>query len=277
MEVLTAIGNFVISVSFPAELFQLSKSLSVFQVFSGSPEYYFETDLVDSIEIPQGAISRRDYFFKEYHPFDFCLGNENYLLRINFFDKRALLTVLSEFSDKRLLLFNAFKWFLSLITIDNGGIPLHSSNVFRYNKALLFSGKSGAGKSTICQIISKNPQYEKGSDELNLILPYDSTAFAYSTPYLSFEGCVRTGGAPLKHLFFLRQSPENHLKRLEAKDKYWNILKNIYTIPANNAFAEKMYNNVQNISNLINCSELFFINNESILKFIEDWMNIKNV
>lgn len=273
MEMLTRIGNQIISISLPSSLVQLSNSFSYFQVPSGRIDYRFETKETDTLTVPLAAENRRDHYFKEYNQHEFYVGNDNFSLIINFQDCKAQVTIPSRFGNKNLLVFNAFKWFLSLLTIYNGGIPLHCSAVFINDKALLFSGRSGIGKSTICNILSRTQNWQRGSDELNLIFIQGSDAYGYPTPFLSFDGPVRTAGAQIKHLFFLGQSLNNEIKSTERNKKCWNLLKNVYTIPINDYMAEKMYNNVQEISKIVGCSDLNFINNDSIGKFLEDWIN----
>lgn len=278
MEVHTSIGPLRVTVSFPANYIELSRSLSLFETSFTDVEYFLEVREKNNLTFPANAISRRDHFFVEYSSCDLCFGNNHFSLRIDFVKKSAVLTVISDFGDKRLLLFNAFKWFLSLITIDNGGVPLHSSNMIRKNKALLFCGMSGSGKSTISSLLSIDRQtWQRGSDELNLVFIQDSELYAYATPYLSFDSELRKAGTPLEHLFFLNHSSRNYTQTLYGKEIYWNILKNIYTIPANDTMAEKMYNNVQLLSESMKCSTLHFINNQSIKQFIEDWMDNQDV
>lgn len=278
MDLNILIGPFKIRVSFPAGLIELSKSLSLFEINSTGADYFLETREEESLTIPPDAVCRRDYYFVQDGLSDLHYGNQNFSLRIDFVKKIAVLTVLAGFKDKRLLLFNGFKWFLSLITIDNGGIPLHCSNVIRNNKSLIFSGKSGAGKSTVSDLLSHNRQsWQRGSDEFNLIFKQGSEVYAYSTPYLSFNGELRISGALLVHLFFLKHSPRNSISALPKEKSYWNILKNVYTIPANEDMAQKMYKNVELITESLNCSELYFINDQSARVFIEDWMDALNV
>ncbi|NLL12465.1 MAG: hypothetical protein GX267_03575 [Fibrobacter sp.] len=273
MEVHISIGPLRVTISFPAGYIELSRSLSLFETSFSDVEYFLEVREKDNLIIPANAVSRRDHYFMEHSLCDLCFGNSHFSLRIDFVKKSAVLTVKSDFGDKRLLLFNAFKWFLSLITIDNGGVPLHSSNMIRNNKALLFCGMSGSGKSTISRLLSDRKTWQRGSDELNLVFFQDSEPYAYATPYFSFDSELRMSGASLKHLFFLRHSPRNHTQTLYGKEIYWNILKNIYTIPANDTMAEKMYNNVEFLSESVKCSTLYFINNQSVKQFIEDWMD----
>ncbi len=274
METHTLIGPLRITVSFPADIVELSRLLSLFETSFTGMQYFIEVRERNNLTIPADAICRRDHFFVEYNPSDLCFGNQHFFLRVDFVKKSAILTVESNFRDKGLLLFNAFKWFLSLITIDNGGVPLHSSNMIRNNKALLFCGMSGSGKSTISSLLSIDRQnWQRGSDELNLVFVQGSEIYVYATPYLSFDAEFRKSGTPLKHLFFLRHSPRNFTNSLQGKEIYWNILKNVYTIPANDCMAEKMYKNVQLLSESVKCSDLYFINNQSVNQFIEDWMD----
>jgi hypothetical protein len=61
-----------------------------------------------------------------------------------------------------------------------GGFLLHAAGIVHNNKAFIFFGKSGCGKSTIAKL---SAGYRILSDDLIGLLPSDNGVVAYSTPF----------------------------------------------------------------------------------------------
>lgn len=76
MEAHTSIGPLRITVSFPAALIEISRSLSLFEVSFTDTEYFLEVREKDNLTIPANAICRRDHFFVEHNPSDLSFGNQ---------------------------------------------------------------------------------------------------------------------------------------------------------------------------------------------------------
>ncbi|MBU49577.1 MAG: hypothetical protein CL920_12850 [Deltaproteobacteria bacterium] len=107
--------------------------------------------------------------------------------------------------------------------LRHDGLLLHASGVVSDNKAFIFAGASGAGKSTAAK---NSPHAQLLSDELVILRPNKRGTFqAYGTPF--YSTCGRLGeaiDAPLHNLFFLVQSPDNHIATMAPHMLYKQML-----------------------------------------------------
>lgn len=106
------------------------------------------------------------------------------------------------------------------------GMMLHASAVEYNGKAYLFSAPSGTGKSTHTQIW----QREFGSavkvfnDDKPALRYVDGKWFAYGTPWCGKDGININMKAPLAGICFLKQAPENRIRRLSNGEAAKNII-----------------------------------------------------
>lgn len=105
--------------------------------------------------------------------------------------------------------------------LDYGGFGLHSSAVALDNRAVLFSGPCGTGKSTHAGLW----QQAFGKDRAVIInddkpvLRLDNGAFyACGTPWSGKSTLNTNIRVPLGAIVFLRQAEENHIRRLDSKE-----------------------------------------------------------
>lgn len=85
---------------------------------------------------------------------------------------------------------NALRRIVSLLCAAHGGIVLHSACMVRDNRALLFYGKSGAGKSTIC---AHSGKFLVLNDDLTVVKKQNSRFMAWGMP--SVSGKQKSPGA----------------------------------------------------------------------------------
>lgn len=103
-----------------------------------------------------------------------------------------------------------------LLTEKDGGICIHSSSVYAGSKAILFVGNSGAGKSTICQLLP--PRFSQLTDDTTFIMHKRGW---YTSPLPIFEKkhpLKDRSNSPLyrvEAVFFLRQSKLNRITPLK--------------------------------------------------------------
>jgi len=123
----------------------------------------------------------------------------------------------------------------SLILAKRGGFLLHAASAICDGQAFLFSGVSGAGKTTMTRIAS--PEITLLTDEISYVRPMmDSqnvqsgarSYLAYGTP---FAGELAKPGentrAPIGGLFFLEKGPENRIDEMSSADAVRRLMRNI--------------------------------------------------
>jgi hypothetical protein len=114
----------------------------------------------------------------------------------------------------------------TLVLAREGGFLVHSASAVRNGKAFLFSGVSGAGKTTISRLAP--PDAAVLTDEISYVRKSGEGYTAYGTP---FAGELARAGenisAPLAALYLLRQGLENRIEPVGAAEAVRALLGNI--------------------------------------------------
>lgn len=114
----------------------------------------------------------------------------------------------------------------TLILAQDGGFLLHAASAIRHGGAFLFSGVSGAGKTTISRLAP--PDAVLLTDEVSYVRRTGEGYFACGTP---FAGELARAGenlsAPIRTLFFLSQGPENKIEAMTPVEATRCLLRNI--------------------------------------------------
>jgi hypothetical protein len=114
-----------------------------------------------------------------------------------------------------------------------GGIMMHGGAASYNGKAVLYTGPSESGKSTMSRCLRDSKyDFKMMSDERPVISLIDGVYHACGTPWPSSECVVGDYTAPLKSIMFLVQFPENKLVPITRKDAFERIMKMI-CIPLN--------------------------------------------
>jgi hypothetical protein len=138
----------------------------------------------------------------------------------------------------------------SLILAERGGFLLHSASAICNGRAYLFSGVSGAGKTTMTRLapaditlLTDEISYVRPSnDRPNNDRPSDYGYHAFGTPFAgelakAGENCA----APIAALFFLEQGPENQVDELTSADAVRRLMRNILFFAEDRALVEKLF------------------------------------
>lgn len=105
---------------------------------------------------------------------------------------------------------------------------MHSSHVEVDGRSILFTGHSGAGKSTAAKLWVA-AGHNLRNDETNLLYLDGETAMCGSTPWHGEIKFFEPGNHPLAAIFFLNQSPVNRLEVLPPSRVIGRILANLLT------------------------------------------------
>ncbi len=114
---------------------------------------------------------------------------------------------------------------LSVLLLPRHGFLLHAATVVRAGRAYVFTGRSGAGKSTVASL---SPPGSVLTDEISLVRFSDGAWHAYGTP---FWGEFRADGSnrrvPLAGIYSLVQAPEDRVEPLAAREALRALLPNV--------------------------------------------------
>lgn len=116
--------------------------------------------------------------------------------------------------------------------IKNKGIYLHGSAVQTNHGAVIFLGKSGAGKSTISSLLS--PEYPVLADDQLFIVHKDNNYYFYQSfiPESNSSILPHLDIIPLWRLFFLKKSFSVIATHILSKSEvYRNITPQLFTTP----------------------------------------------
>jgi hypothetical protein len=105
------------------------------------------------------------------------------------------------------------------------GFLLHAATVVRGGKAYVFTGRSGAGKSTVASL---SPAGTVLTDEISLLRFANGEWRAYGTPFGGeFRATGSNTSAPVRGLFRLVQAAENRVTPLRTIEMLRALLPNV--------------------------------------------------
>jgi hypothetical protein len=127
----------------------------------------------------------------------------------------------------------------SLILAEQGGFLLHAASGICDGGAYLFSGVSGAGKTTMTRIAP--PDLTLLTDEISYVRRLDDGYFAFGTP---FAGELAKAGencsAPISGLFFLEKGLENRADEIPTAEAVRRLMRNILFFAEDPVLVEKV-------------------------------------
>jgi hypothetical protein len=128
----------------------------------------------------------------------------------------------------------------SMILAGRGGFLLHAASAMCNGRAYLFSGLSGAGKTTMTRLAPSDITLL--TDEISYLRPSNGGYLAFGTP---FAGELARAGencsAPVAALFFLEQGPENRVDELSSAEAVRRLMRNILFFAEDRGLVEKLF------------------------------------
>jgi hypothetical protein len=114
----------------------------------------------------------------------------------------------------------------SLVLAQDGGFLVHAASAVRNGKAFLFSGVSGAGKTTIARLAP--PDATLLTDEISYVRRSGNGYVAYGTPFTGELAKVGENvSAPIAALYLLAKGPENRIEPIPVAEAGRALLSNI--------------------------------------------------
>lgn len=142
-----------------------------------------------------------------------------------------------------------------LISVPNGAIPVHTSTIVCKDRAVLFLGESGTGKSTHTHLWRENIE---GAHLLNDDSPIiRSSAVAYGSPWSGKTPCYRNLHYPIAAIVRLSQAPHNRMRRLSALEALGALLP---SCPPSFAYDEELQDAIcETLSKLISTVPVYHL------------------
>jgi hypothetical protein len=146
----------------------------------------------------------------------------------------------------------------TLILARQGGFLLHAASAVRDGRAFLFSGVSGAGKTTISRLAP--PDATLLTDEISYIRPDGNGYRAFGTP---FAGELATLGenvsAPLSTLFFLEKGNKNRVENVSKDQAMRSLLRNILFFAEDSELVDLVFQSACNFVERVCIRRLVFV------------------
>jgi hypothetical protein len=147
--------------------------------------------------------------------------------------------------------FHALRPVFLTIAKGHGLYVLHSASILYREKAWLFSGKSGTGKTTHTNMWKDLYQTEIINGDLNMIGIEGGTVLVYGLPWCGTSGLYTTKQYPLGGIILLKQGQKNRLLPLTADSRILLLVQRLispdWTIP----LIERNINFAHKISRLV--------------------------
>jgi len=155
----------------------------------------------------------------------------------------------------------------SLVLAEEGGFLLHAASAVRSGQAFLFTGVSGAGKTTISRLAP--PNVAVLTDEISYVRRRPCGYRAYGTP---FSGeLARVGenlSAPFGALYFLEKGPVNRIEPIDDLSAARALLRNILFFSHDEQLVKRVFDSAFEFVSRIAVARLIFTPDERVWRLI---------
>jgi hypothetical protein len=155
----------------------------------------------------------------------------------------------------------------SLVLAKEGGFLLHAASAVRSGQAFLFSGVSGAGKTTISRLAPSNVAVL--TDEISYVRQRPSGYRAYGTPFAGELARVGENlSAPFGALYFLEKGPVNRIEPIDDRAAARALLRNILFFSHDEQLVRRVFDSAFEFVSRIATARLIFKPDESVWRLI---------
>lgn len=161
----------------------------------------------------------------------------------------------------------------SLILAGRGGFLLHAASAICEGQACLFSGVSGAGKTTITRLAPTDVTLL--TDEISYVLPVTDAYRAFGTP---FAGELAKAGencsAAIAGLFFLEKGPENRIEEISPAEAVRRLMRNILFFAEDAPLVEKVLASACNFVAQVPTRRLIFYPDHKVWEVVREYVGV---
>lgn len=156
----------------------------------------------------------------------------------------------------------------TLIQAPEGGFLLHGASAIRNGRAFLFSGISGAGKTTISRLAPTDSVLL--TDEISYVRRQGERYCACGTPFAGeLARLGENAVAPIARLYFLAKGPENRIEPIETADALRMLLRNILFFADDADLVKMVFRSACEFLGSVPASRLTFYPDERVWDLIQ--------
>ncbi|MEQ1886570.1 MAG: hypothetical protein ABL967_16010, partial [Bryobacteraceae bacterium] len=157
----------------------------------------------------------------------------------------------------------------TLVLARKGGVLMHAASAIRNGKAFLFTGVSGAGKTTMSRLAPADATLL--TDEISYVTRSEAGGYiAHGTP---FAGELAKPGenvsAPLAAIYSLAKGPENRIEEIGRADAVRVILANILFFAHEADMVRDVFDTAWKIAESVPVRRLTFFPDERVWELIQ--------
>jgi hypothetical protein len=146
----------------------------------------------------------------------------------------------------------------TLILARQGGFLVHAASAIRGEKAFLFAGVSGAGKTTISRLAP--PDATLLTDEISYVRRVGNRYMACGTPFAGELARVgENQSAPLSALFLLEKGLQSRIEPIGPTEAIQRLLRNILFFADDPELVELVFQSACEFASLVPIHRLVFV------------------
>jgi hypothetical protein len=186
----------------------------------------------------------------------------DYLIETDLDYRQAKVSVHNELALKHALM----NLYSSYLVHHQWGLLVHSSCVIDKEKAYMFAGHSGAGKSTAAKLSSPR---ELLSDEAAVVKITPDQITVFNSPFRSeLEGSVTKESSPLGSIYLLNQALQNKRVPLSKSNGFLHLIDKIFYWSHSPEETKKILGLLKNLADIVPIYELHFQKNKTFWELI---------
>ena len=168
-------------------------------------------------------------------------------------------------------LFHALRLFFLFLAQQNGLFAIHSASILYREKAWLFSGHSGMGKSTHTGLWHQLLGTPFLNGDLNLLGIHENRIMVYGIPWCGTSGIYTTRNYELGGIVLLGRDPaRDYLEELSPSDQILRVMQRMISPAWKEGQLTKNLFFAEEIADRVPILHLFCTKNQSAVKVIRE-------
>ena len=163
---------------------------------------------------------------------------------------------------------------INYFALHNKGIFTHSVGIKDVDgNGFIFTGKSGAGKSTTARLWHKNSKAMVLNDDRIIVRKVKNKFYIYGSPWHGeFSDYLESKieSAPLKSLFFIHHAPLNKARRIPEKEAFSLLYPSLFPTFWDKKCLENIVSFCEDLIKNVPCYNLGFVNDKNVIGFVRN-------